>query len=269
MAKHIIDANYEREHLVDWLKNYFIENGSVDTKAVIGISGGKDSTVAAALLCRALGPERVIAVLMPNGEQPDIDDSYAICEALHIPSENIWTINISEAVNACIGTMGYFNDTIMTNTPARVRMIMLYQVAAVVGGRVCNTGNASELYIGYTTKYGDLAGDFAPLRHYFVRDIVAIGLTMPEIPKYLVTKTPGDGMCGCTDEAALGFSYETLDAFLIDKVTPDYSIQREIERRHNMNNHKKCINLPAPLYYSRHEEGKEWKPQSTEYEFWF
>ena len=266
MVKFIIDAYYERDNIIDWIKNYFIENGSAETKAVIGISGGKDSTVAAALLCRALGPERVVAVLMPNGEQPDIDDSYAICEALHIPSENIWTINISEAVNACIGTMGYFNDTIMTNTPARVRMIMLYQVAAVVGGRVCNTGNASELYVGYTTKYGDLAGDFSLFRNCYVRDVIAIGMTMPEVPEYLVTKTPGDGMSGHTDEERFGFTYEVLDKFLIDKVTPDYLVQREIERRHNMNTHKRCINLPAPVIRSRHEVGKEWHPEP---EFWF
>jgi NAD+ synthase len=266
MAKFVIDAHYERDNIIDWIKNYFIENGSADTKAVIGISGGKDSTVAAALLCRALGPERVVAVLMPNGEQTDIDDSYAICNALKIPADNVWTINIAEAVNACIGTMGYFNDTIMTNTPARVRMIMLYQVAAVVGGRVCNTGNASELYVGYTTKYGDLAGDFALLRNYYVRDVIAIGMTMPEVPAYLVIKTPGDGMSGSTDEERFGFTYETLDAFLIDKITPDYLTQREIERRHNMNTHKRCINLPAPGHRSRHEEGKEWHP---EVEFWF
>ena len=266
MAKFVIDAYYERDNIIDWIKNYFIENGSAETKAVIGISGGKDSTVAAALLCRALGPERVVAVLMPNGEQPDIDDSYAICEALHIPSENIWTINISEAVNACIGTMGYFNDTIMTNTPARVRMIMLYQVAAVVGGRVCNTGNASELYVGYTTKYGDLAGDFSLFRNYYVRDVIAIGMTMPEVPEYLVTKTPGDGMSGSTDEERFGFTYETLDAFLIDHVTPDYLVQREIERRHDMNTHKRCVNLPAPNTNSRHEVGKEWHSEPA---IWF
>ena len=266
MAKFVIDAPYERDNIIDWIKNYFIENGSAETKAVIGISGGKDSTVAAALLCRALGPERVVAVLMPNGEQSDIADSYAICNALKIPAENIWNIDISGAVNACIGTMGYFNDTIMTNTPARVRMIMLYQVAAVVGGRVCNTGNASELYVGYTTKYGDLAGDFALLRNYYVRDVIAIGMTMPEVPAYLVIKTPGDGMSGSTDEERFGFTYETLDAFLIDKITPDYLTQREIERRHNMNMHKRCINLPAPGHRSRHEEGKEWHP---EVEFWF
>lgn len=267
MARFVIDAPYERDNIIDWIKNYFIENGSAETKAVIGISGGKDSTIAAALLCRALGPERVVAVLMPNGEQKDIDDSYAICYALNLPAENIWTINISEAVNACVGAiMGHSNDAIMTNTPARVRMIMLYQVAAIVGGRVCNTGNASELYVGYTTKYGDLAGDFSLFRNYYVREVIAIGMTMPEVPAYLVIKTPGDGMSGSTDEERFGFTYETLDAFLIDKITPDYLTQREIERRHNMNKHKKCISLPAPGHRSRHEEGKEWHPEP---EFWF
>lgn len=263
--RRVIDAQYEQEQIVKWIKKYFIENGSDETKAVIGISGGKDSTIAAALLCRALGPERVIAVLMPNGEQSDISDSYTVCNALRIPTENVWNINIAEAVNACIGAMGCSNDTIMTNTPARVRMIMLYQVAAVVGGRVCNTGNASELYVGYTTKYGDLAGDFSLFRNYFVRDVLAIGRTMAEIPENLIAKPPADGMSGSTDEERLGFSYADVDAYRIDGASLDYSTERAIVNCHNRNTHKEWINMPAPRSpRSRHRAGTTW----TEDESW-
>ena len=266
----MFDANKEVEHIVCSIRQYFEENGTPETKAVIGISGGKDSTIAAALLVRALGPKRVVGVMMPNDFQSDIADSYEVPEYLGITT---YEINIGDACTALYGAMdeafgidSESHPTISTNTPSRIRMATLYMVAAAVGGRVINTGNASELYVGYTTKYGDLAGDFSLFRNYYVRDVIAIGMTMPEVPAYLVIKTPGDGMSGSTDEERFGFTYETLDAFLIDKITPDYLTQREIERRHNMNTHKRCVNLPAPGHRSRHEEGKDWHP---EVEFWF
>ena len=234
----------EIENIVGWIKDYFVDQPNA--KAVIGISGGKDSTIAAALLVRALGPDRVVGVMMPNGEQSDIDDSHAVCNALNIPAENIWTINIAEAVKACINTMGYFNDSIKTNTPARVRMIMLYQVAAVVGGRVCNTGNRSELFVGYTTKYGDLAGDFALLKNYTVREVLAIGEQLTEIPEELIYKAPADGMSGLTDEDNLGFTYAQVDALILNGVRPDISTYTRIMAAHDRNIHKNAICLPAP-----------------------
>ena len=142
--KYIIDTEYEREEIIKWIKKYFVENGNANTKAVIGISGGKDSTIAAALLVRALGPERVIGVLMPNNRQSDIEDSYNICNTLGIQH---YTINIGDTYK--ILTEDFINRTelpltpaIETNTPARLRMVCLYMVAAAVGGRVCCTGNA-------------------------------------------------------------------------------------------------------------------------------
>lgn len=257
----IIDTNYEIEQIKKWIRHYFINNGGDFTKAVIGISGGKDSTVAAKLLCDALGPSMVVCVMLPCGEQADIADSRRVIEGLHIPPENIWTLNIQNAVNACLDTVGgqRSNTMITTNTPARIRMIMLYQVAAIVGGRVCNTSNASEAYIGYCTKYGDLAGDFALLQHLYVRDVIAIGHALG-LPKDLVEKTPADGMCGSTDEERLGFTYADLDAYLIDGITPDYWDLRLIEDMHKRSEHKRnTINLPRPGWVeSRHEEGEEW-----------
>lgn len=265
--RHIIDSVYEREEIIKWIKNYFITNGNENTKAVIGISGGKDSTIAAALLVRALGADRVIGVLMPQGIQKDISDSHCICEALGIKT---YEVNIEAACNAfydsfCNSMDGTLNSQILTNVPARARMITLYMVAAAVGGRVCNTGNASELYVGYTTKYGDLAGDFALFKNYFVRDVLAIGASMPEIPSYLIYKKPGDGMCGENDEDNLGFSYETLDALCLDNCVPDYDIFRKIETRHKNNVHKKAIDLPAPRPRSRHKDGEEWHPEEEWY----
>lgn len=241
----VIDAKEEIQHIIDEIKRYFIKNGNKDTKAVIGISGGKDSTIAAALLCRALGPENVLGVLMPCGEQADITDSYQVVECLHIPHVEV---NIGQAMEklteAIPGGLFGKNEVYYTNTPARLRMTTLYGIAALIGGRVINTGNKSELYIGYTTKYGDLAGDFAILKDYCVREILEIGDNLDELPAHLIHKAPGDGMSGKTDEDNTGIPYDVLDAYLLDGVLPDYDTLRKIEERHTRNLHKRDIDIP-------------------------
>ena len=258
-----IDPNLEITNIIDEIKNYFIENGDKNTKAVIGISGGKDSTIAAALLVRALGKNRVIGVRMPNGYQSDAQDAAEICAILGIQS---YQINIGDTYNhLCaefIGTGLPISAQIETNTPARIRMTTLYMVATAVGGRVINTGNASELYVGYTTKYGDLAGDFAIFKNYYVRDVLAIGDALEELPAELVHKAPGDGMSGKTDEDNMGFTYEQLDAYLIDCITPEYEILRNIEERHTRNAHKNAVNIPSIRTVSR-----EWIHDNSPFEF--
>ena len=232
----------EIENIVNWIKDYFVKNGP-DSKAIIGISGGKDSTVAAALCVEALGKDRVIGILMPEGKQDDIDDSRRVCEFLDIRS---YEINIASACCALYRAIdeGYdfdhsvVNDAnIVTNLPARIRMTTLYAMAAKLGGRVCNTCNRSENYVGYSTKYGDHAGDFAPLEEYTVREVLEIGDALG-LPHDLVHKTPSDGMCGSSDEANLGFSYELLDAYILDGVVPEYEVLKKIEQAHNRNLHK-------------------------------
>lgn len=247
----VINAEEEIQHIVDEIKKYFVKNGNENTKAVIGISGGKDSTIAAALLVRALGADRVVGVMMPNGIQSDIHDSQEVCDILDIEA---YTVNINEATEAiykniipvCMNATGMMAmpPIVSTNTPARIRMTTLYTVAALVGGRVINTGNKSELYIGYTTKYGDLAGDFAIFKDYCVREILEIGDNLDELPAHLVHKAPGDGMSGKTDEDNTGISYDVLDAYLLDEVIPEYDILRKIEERHERNLHKRDICMP-------------------------
>ena len=260
MAKRIIDAEKEVQHIVDEIKHYFVKNGNENTKAVIGISGGKDSTIAAALLVRALGKDRVIGVRMPNGYQIDAKDAAEVCAILGIQS---YHINIGDAYEhmcaAFVSTGLPVGPQIKTNTPARLRMTALYMVAAAVGGRVINTGNASEFYVGYTTKYGDLAGDFAILRDYYVRDVYAIGDVLTELPYELVHKTPGDGMSGKTDEDNMGFTYEVLDAYLLDFVNPDYDTLRNIEERHKRNMHKEDIRIPYIRESTRHWDDPDHK----------
>ena len=231
----------------NFIKTYFAENGTPNTKAVIGISGGKDSTIAAALLVRALGPDRVIGVLMPDGTQSDLADSIRVCEMLGIKYKHIDIGPITYVFAAQLGH-AYSKPAIATNTPARIRMAMLYAVAADVGGRVCNTGNASEALIGYTTKYGDLAGDFAVLRNLTVREIYAIGDYL-ELPILLVHKQPADGMSGKTDEDNTGIPYDAIDDFLLDGVIPEMAIWEKMQAAHKRNTHKEVIQLPAPQRY--------------------
>ena len=251
------DAKFEITNIIDDIRHYFAVNGNKDTKAVIGISGGKDSTIAAALLVKALGRDRVIGVQMPQGTQPDIDDADAVIEALGIKAMEI---NIGKAYDALIDELKVSNDSIRTNLPARLRMSTLYMVAACVdgGGRVINTGNKSEFFVGYTTKYGDLAGDYAILRDYYVSEIYQIGDALiwddtgkPMIPKELIHKEPSDGMSGKTDADNMGFSYEILDNYLINGVVPEADVLKNILDRHQRNRHKEVIRLPRPICRSR------------------
>lgn len=245
----------ECEHIIDWIKEYFVKNGP-DSKAIIGISGGKDSTIAAALCVRALGANKVIGILMPEGKQNDIDDARKVCELLGIRS---YEINISSACCALYRAIdeGYdydhritSNTAVTTNLPARIRMTTLYAMAAQLGGRVCNTCNRSENYVGYSTKYGDHAGDFSPLGHYTVRELLAIGDALG-LPYDLVHKTPSDGMCGSSDEANLGFTYEELDTYLLEDIAPKYESLKLIEQAHARNIHK-MINIPTCNPLNRH-----------------
>lgn len=258
----MFDAKKQIDVCVDFIQTYFRDNGTPNTKAVIGISGGKDSTIAAALLVRALGPERVIGVLMPQDYQVDIVDSYRVCEILGIKH---YVINVGATCESLYSAFDSSTDCILTdqirtNTPARIRMATLYMVAAAVGGRVCNTGNASEAFVGYTTKYGDLAGDFALLRNFTVTEVYAMGDAMEELPYDLVHKDPADGMSGKTDEDNMGFSYEVVDQHLIYGIIPeDVAIWENIKTRHKRNFHKiEAIRLPAPHRINGWFHNKVW-----------
>ena len=252
----VFDAELEIQYMITEIKKYFVKNGGKTTKAVIGISGGKDSTIAAALLVRALGAENVFGVLMPCGEQADIADSYKVVEYLHIPHVEVNIGQTMEKLTEAIpGGLSGKNEVYYTNTPARLRMTTLYGIAALIGGRVVHTGNASEMYVGYTTKFGDMAGDFSIFYDFYVREILAIGDAL-NLPAELVHKAPGDGMTGKTDEDNFGFAYEVLDAYLLDNKTPSYETLRLIEERHERNAHKmRMLNIPYIRARTRRWEG--------------
>lgn len=236
------DAKKVTEELVLWVRDYFEKQGP-QTKVVIGESGGKDSSTVSALCVKALGKERVVGVLMPQGEQHDIDYSYDLCEFLGIQHV---VVNIGEMVKPIMsGVEGGLQSlgctelsTITTfNTPARVRMTVLYGISGTLGGRVANTCNLSEDWVGYATKYGDGAGDFSPLMHLTVQEVKAVGRELG-LPEKFIEKTPIDGLCGKSDEENLGFTYATLDRYIREGICEDEAIKAKIDTLHARNLHK-------------------------------
>lgn len=265
MYKYVIEVDKEIEHICDWIKEYFVKNGP-NAKAVVGMSGGKDSTITAALLCKALGSERVYGVIMPDGDMKDKQLAIDICEHFNMNHRVVDIGPITSVFYNAFGNECENNDRITTNTPARIRMAVLYAVAAEIGGRVVNTCNKSEDYVGFSTKYGDLAGDFSVLQDYPVRWVKEIGDGL-NVPQRWVYKTPDDGMCGLSDEDKFGFTYETLDAYLVDDVVPDYDVYKKIKSMHNSNTHKDCIHLPQPRVKTRHRYGKEYHEEDECWEW--
>jgi len=233
------DTEKTAADLVNWVKEYFEKNATPETKAVIGISGGKDSSVAAAVCVKALGKDRVIGVLMPQGEQADIDFSKLLVKTLDIQH---YIINIGDTVSTFMGELKKHiepSSQAVVNTPARIRMTTLYAVAACVGGRVVNTCNLSEDWVGYSTKFGDAAGDFSPLSDLTVTEVKKIGDYLG-LPKELVHKVPIDGLCGKTDEENLGFTYAMLDTYIRGEndLSDVPEIKEKIDRMHRNNLHK-------------------------------
>ncbi|BAL84950.1 putative NH(3)-dependent NAD(+) synthetase (plasmid) [Selenomonas ruminantium subsp. lactilytica TAM6421] len=241
------NAEEDKDKIVAFLKDWFAQNGPT-ANAVIGISGGKDSSVAAALCVEALGKDRVIGVLMPNGVQSDIDDALKLVNHLGIKYR---IVNIGAPYKEMLKALQYteapsnnnfhfaVTDALRQNLPPRLRMAALYAVAQGLkeGGRVLNTCNLSEDYVGYATKFGDGAGDVAPLAAYTVTEIRAIG-DLLALPAELVHKAPSDGLCGKTDEDNLGFTYAVLDQYIMTGECEDEAVKANIDRRHAINKHK-------------------------------
>ncbi|MBR4881045.1 MAG: NAD(+) synthase [Clostridia bacterium] len=232
----MFDAVKIKDQCVEWIRSFFEENGR-GCNAVIGISGGKDSSVAAALCVEALGRDRVIGVLMPKGEQFDIDMAYLLCDHLGIKR---YEVNIKAAVDGLLSAMPTeleLSNQSMVNLPPRIRMSTLYAVSQSVNGRVCNTCNLSEDWVGYSTRYGDAAGDFSPMCFMTVQEVKEIGRVLG-LPDILVDKTPIDGLCGKTDEDNLGFTYAELDRYIRTGEIEDQAKKERIDYLHRINQFK-------------------------------
>lgn len=230
------DAKAHLPGLLDWMCQQMRACGG--KTAVVGISGGKDSSVAAALCVRALGVDRVIGVLMPNGEQSDIAMSRLLVEHLGIRH---FVVNIQDGYQGLLDEvrrqLGDVSRDTEINLAPRLRMATLYAVAQSNNGRVVNTCNLSEDWVGYSTRYGDSAGDFSPLSMLCVREVKALGRELG-LPECLVEKVPIDGLCGQTDEEKLGFTYAALDAYIRDGVEPDAATKARIDRLYKLNRFK-------------------------------
>ncbi len=229
----MFDAKRVKDECVAWIRAFFEENGK-GCNAVVGISGGKDSSVAAALCVEALGRDRVIGVLMPCGEQHDIDMAYLLCDHLGIER---YEVNVKAAIDGLLAAMPKeltVSEQARVNLPPRVRMATLYAVSQSCNGRVVNTCNLSEDWVGYSTRYGDAAGDFSPMAKLTVAEVKAIGRELG-LPDVLVDKVPIDGLCGKTDEDNLGFTYAVLDRYIREGVIDDEDTRRLIDQKHRAN----------------------------------
>lgn len=238
------NAKETTEKAAQWIRDFFEKNGK-GCNAVIGISGGKDSSICAALCVEALGKERVIGVLMPNGEQSDIDMARLLVNHLDIKAVEV---NINEAYKGVLNGLenakpvnGFKMDDIsnqtIVNLPPRLRMAVLYAVSQSCNGRVANTCNLSEDWVGYSTRYGDSVGDFSPLARLTVAEVKEMGRFLG-LPELLVDKVPSDGLCGKTDEDNLGFTYAVLDRYIRTGICEDPETKALIDDKHIKNKFK-------------------------------
>jgi NAD+ synthase len=227
----MFNATKVKNDCVRWIREFFEKNGP-DCNAVLGISGGKDSSIVAALCVEALGRDRVIGVLMPDGDQVDIDMSYLLVNHLGIKH---YVVNIHDAIVGLTNAIPMkLSEQSRINMPPRIRMTTLYAVSQCCNGRVANTCNLSEDYVGYSTRYGDSVGDFSPLSRLTVAEVLEIGRVL-DLPDVLVNKVPGDGLCGKTDEDNLGFTYAELDRYIRTGEIEDQAKKARIDHLHEKN----------------------------------
>jgi len=227
----MFNAEKVKNECVSWIRDFFEKSGK-GCNAVVGISGGKDSSVAAALCVEALGKDRVIGVLMPCGVQHDIDMAKLLVTHLGISH---YIINIQDAVEGLKKSIPFeLSQQSATNLPPRVRMTTLYAVSQSHNGRVCNTCNLSEDWVGYSTRYGDSVGDFSPMSRLTVQEVKEIGRLLG-LPDVLVDKVPIDGLCGKTDEENLGFTYAELDRYIRTGEIDDQAKKKRIDVLHERN----------------------------------
>lgn len=223
-----------KDDCVQWIKSWFLKNGH-KCNAIVGISGGIDSSVVAALCVEALGKNRVIGVLMPNGVQSDIEYAYKLVNHLGIESIEI---NIKDSVDNIKNQIENVSGQTIINLPARIRMSTLYAVSQSNNGRVANTCNLSEDYIGYSTRYGDGVGDFSPLAKFTKSEVLLLASKLG-LPKELIEKVPTDGLSGKTDEENFGFTYEQLDSHIRSHHLYDSSeVYKKIVELHEKNKFK-------------------------------
>lgn len=236
LSEYLAARDYKKitDDCIRWIADWFSQNGP-QSPAVIGVSGGKDSSVVSALCVEALGRDRVIGVMMPNGVQPDINVSKMLVSHLNIRNFEINIHDTVEAAKAAVVQPGVEPSRQMgINMPPRIRMTVLYALSQCFNGRVSNNCNRSENYVGYSTIFGDAAGDFSPLANLTVNEIYKIGEILG-LPDEIIHKAPSDGLTGKTDEDVLGFTYEALDTYILTGKCPDAAVKEAIDKKHRAN----------------------------------
>ena len=239
-----------RDRLVQKIRDYTAKAGV--SRVVLGISGGKDSAVAAGLCARALGKENVYGILLPAGVQSDIQDSEEVVRALGINSR---VVNIGAAHDALKASVlesceDIFNaqenaeekeHTSDLNSLPRIRMTTLRYIAQALGAFLCGTGNLSEATVGYCTKDGDTSCDFNPLGKLTSVEVMELGSTMPELPQHITQKTPNDGLSGVPDEVKLGISYQAIHDYIRTGTSGDPAVDAQILQKYNASAHKRSL----------------------------
>lgn len=241
------DAQKARDHLIAEIQKIAAQQGF--HKVVLGISGGKDSTVAAALCARALGKENVYGVMLPDGEQKDISDSQRVCQALGIRQRTVNIGAIHEALRDVTDQNGFtagdgefsvaYHRESDINVGPRLRMTTLRYIAQALDARLVGTGNFSEITVGYCTKDGDTSCDFSLLGALTTVEVVQVGLTMEELPRDLVVKTPSDGISGKSDEERLGVTYQQIHDFIRLGTSGSKEVDEKIRRLERAGMHKR------------------------------
>lgn len=233
MKNYEFNAQEVADKLVLWLRDYFDNNGN-PLNAVVGCSGGKDSTVVLAALVKAIGPYRVYPILMPNGEQHDINDSYAVCGHLGLTP---YVCNIAGAYNGLLNEVRgsvYVSQQAKINAAPMMRMAMLKAFSQSVNGRFTCNANLSEIFLGWYTLGGDDQGSVKPLANLTATEVALVGKALG-LPDWMVEKKPADGLCGQTDEEKFGFSYAVLDHYIRTGECEDHEIKSKIDAMHNRN----------------------------------
>lgn len=250
------DVKKVSDGLVEWINEWFATNGP-ESVAVVGLSGGKDSTLVATACVKALGKDRVFGVLMPDHAQADIDVSRDVAKWLGIRHAIVNVGAATDGIKSGIAEAEMHNGDgeviedrlnqtpqMLTNIAPRIRMTTQYAVAATMNGRVSNNSNRSERYVGYSTVFGDGVGDFSPISNLTVTEVIAVGEYLG-IPDRFIRKAPSDGLTGKTDEDNFGFTYEQLDTYILTGACDDNEIKAKIDRRHVINEFK---TKPMPAY---------------------
>ena len=236
-----IDIKAAIQSIIDWLTA--IKKSGCKGVA-LGLSGGKDSTVVAMLAVKVWGKDNVHGLIMPNRSWDDVEDAMSVAKTLGIE----YTIQpIKSAYNAVVDNF-HVSEQAATNIAPRLRMTALYAYAQTHGLRVIGTGNRSERYIGWCTKFGDMGCDMNPIAHLTCGQVVEIGLYLAEefgLNPTLIRRLPADGLTGKTDEDNFGFTYDQLDAYILNGTSGNKKINKKIEKMHNTALHK--LVMPATM----------------------